>query len=72
MIPYAAPFVNNEFSLFCYPLIPAPDFVHFSELFGVVYSALFQFSVLFPHYNYFSVIGKEKCDLSFFDMPLNF
>jgi hypothetical protein len=72
MIPYAAQFVNQYFSLF----LASFDFrIHsalFSELFGVVFSALFQISALFPHYNYFSVSGKEKGSLSFFDMLLNF
>lgn len=44
----------------------------FSELFGVVFSALFQILVLFRNYNYFSARGKENGDLSFFDMLLNF
>lgn len=44
----------------------------FSELFGVVFSALFQILVLFPNYNYFSASGKEKGGLSFFDMLIHF
>lgn len=72
MIPYAALFVNKYFSLFLRLLASGSDAVRYSELFGVVFSALFYVSVLFSHYNYFSAIGKEKCDLSFFDMLLNF
>lgn len=72
MIPYAAPFVNRYFSLFLCPLASGSDAVRFSELFGVVFSALFTLSVLFPNLNYFSASGKEKGDLLFFDMLLNF
>lgn len=72
MIPYAAQFVNMYFSLFLRLLASGSDAVRFSELFGVVFSALFQYSVLFHNYNYFSARGKENGDLSFFDMPMNF
>lgn len=72
MIPYAAQFVNKYFSLFLCLLASRSDAVRFSELFGAVFSVLFQILVLFKHINYFSAIGKEKCDLSFFDMLLNF
>ena len=72
MIPYAAQFVNMYFSLFLHPFIPISDSFNFSELFGVVFSALFYVSVIFHNYNYFSVSGKEKGGLSFFDMLLYF
>lgn len=61
-----------NFRFFLHPLLFRSDAVRFSELFGVVFSALFHISALFHNYNYFSTIGKEKCDLSFFDMLLNF
>lgn len=72
MIPYAAQFVNKYFSLFPTSFAFRIRFSPLSELFGVVFSALFKISVLFPNYKYFSASGREKGDLSFFDMLLNF